>query len=163
MWLHLDLEGIDFRFCISKYRKSNQNIWDDQWCKVDLSLQSGTWLNYQISSEILLSCEVEELYDKLHGLFSNKLQSSEELEFIEPDLSFILNPQKKLPTDSIIDIDVELRVHLWNDGLTANYISLYFDRKDIEEFYDYLRLVITQACSDDISAVKSSDKDIIYH
>ena len=99
MWFHLELDGINFHFRISKYRKSIQDIWYEQWCKVDLTLQSGNWLNYQTSSEMLLSCEVEQLSVKLFDLISNKLESQEELEFIEPDLSFILNPQKDLTLD----------------------------------------------------------------
>ncbi len=171
MWFHLDLDGIDFHFRISKYRKSIQAIWDEQWCKVDLTLQSENWLNYQTSSEMLLSCEVEELRNKLSVLLSNELKSSEELEFIEPDLSLILNPQKDLSLDpnytyvapghEIADIDADIHIHLWNGGLTANYISLCFGREDIEAFRSYLNLITNQIQSDDPSIKKLIDSDII--
>ncbi len=171
MWFHLDLDGIDFHFRISKYRKSIQDIWDEQWCKVDLTLQSGSWLNYQTSSEMLLSCEVEELRNKLSVLLSNELQSPEELEFIEPDLSFILHPQKDLTLDpnytyvapghEIVDIDADIHVHLWNGGLTANYISLCFGREDIEALRSYLDLVTNQIQANDPSIKKLIDSDII--
>lgn len=171
MWFHLDLDGIDFHFRISKYRKSIQDIWDEQWCKVDLTLQSGNWLNYQTSSEMLLSCEVEQLSAKLFDLISNKLESQEELEFIEPDLSFILNPQKDLTLDpnytyvapghEIADIDTEIHVHLWNGGLTSNFISLCFGREDIEALCSYLNLITNQIQSDDPTIKKLIDNDII--
>ena len=171
MWFYLDLDGIDFHFRISKYRKSVQNIWDEQWCKVDLTLQSESWLNYQTSSEILLSCEVEQLCNKLSDLLSNQLQSKEELEFIEPDLSFILHPQKDLrldpkytyvaPGHEIVDISADICVHLWNGGLTANYISLCFGREDIEAFCSYLKLITNQFQIDDPSVKKLIDSDII--
>ena len=32
------------------------------------------------------------------------------------------------------DIDIELRVNLWDGGLTSNYFSMISDRKDIECF-----------------------------
>lgn len=59
-------------FRISQYKKSVQEIWDEQWCKVDLTLHSGNWLDYEITSDILLSYEVEELRNKLSALLSNK-------------------------------------------------------------------------------------------
>ena len=171
MWFHLDLDGIDFHFRISQYRKSIKDIWDEQWCKVDLTLQNGNWLNYQTSSEMLLSCEVEQLNAKLIDLLSNKLQSQEDLEFIEPDLSFILNPQKDLTLDpnytyvapghEIVDIDVDVHVHLWNGGLTSNYISLSFGREDIEALDAYLKLITNQVQVDDPSIKKLIDNDII--
>lgn len=171
MWFHLDLDGIDFHFRISKYRKSIQDIWDEQWCKVDLTLQSGNWLNYQTSSEMLLSREVEQLSAKLFDLISNKLELQEELEFIEPDLSFILNPQKDLTLDpnytyvapghEIADIDAEVHVHLWNGGLTSNFISLCFGREDIEALCSYLHLITKQIQSDDPTIKKLIDNDII--
>lgn len=34
----------------------------------------------------------------------------------------------------IQDIDIELRVNLWDGGLTSNYFSMISDRKDIECF-----------------------------
>ena len=49
MWFHLDLDGIDFHFRISKYRKSIQDIWDEQWCKVDLTLQSGSTIEFSVA------------------------------------------------------------------------------------------------------------------
>jgi hypothetical protein len=56
---------------------------------------------------------------------------------IEPDLEFVLHPKSKYT-----DIDMELKVHLWDEGaLTCNYFSVNFDREDIEALYTYLCLV----------------------
>ena len=171
MWFHLDLDGIEFHFRISQYKKSIQEICDEQWCKIDLTLQSGNWLNYEISSDILLSCEVEALRNKLLELLSNKIHSQEELEFIEPDLSFILHPQEDLtlspkysyvaPDHEIADIDADIRIRLWNGGLTANYISLCLDREDIEALCYYLDLVTKQIKLDHPNIKKMLDNDII--
>lgn len=171
MWLYLDLDGIDFHFRISDYQKSTQTNWDDQWCKIDLTLQSDNWLDYQISSSILLSYEVEILRNKLSALLSNEIKSTENLDFIEPDLSFVLSPQKDLTLDpnyiyvapghEIADIFTDLRVHLWDGGMTANYISLCFVREDIEVLYFYLSLITKQIKADDPSIKKYIDSDII--
>lgn len=171
MWFYLDLDGIEFHFRISGYKESVRDIWHEQWCAVDLTLQSRSWLNYKTSSDILLSFEVEELRDELSALLSNELQSPEELEFIEPDLSFVLNPQKDLTLDpkytyvapghKIVDIDANIHIHLWNGSLTANYISLSFGRKDIEAFHSYLNLITNQVKVNDPSIKKLIDRDII--
>ena len=128
-------------------------------------------VNYETSSDILLSCEVEELRNKLSALLSNKIQSPEELEFIEPDLSFILHPQEDLtlnpkysyvaPGHEIVDIDADICIHLWNGGLTANYISLRFDRENIESLCSYLDLVTKQVEISHPSIKKLLDSDII--
>ncbi len=171
MWLYLDLDGINFHFRISDYQKSTKTNYYDQWCKIDLTLQSENWLDYKISSSILLSYEVEILRNKLSALLFNKIKSTEELDFIEPDLSFVLNPQKDLTLDpnytyvapghEIADIVTDLRVHLWDAGITENYISLCFDREDIEALYFYLSLLTKQIKEDDPSIKKYIESDII--
>lgn len=171
MWFHLDLDGINFYFRISNYRKSDPEIWDDQWCDVELTLRSESWLNYQTSSEILLSVEVEQICNKLSVLLSNNLQLQEELEFIEPDISFVLQPQKDLrldpkysyvaPGHEIVDIKVDIHVHLWDGGMTANYISLCLSREEIEAFCSYLKLITNQIKIDDPSIKKLIDSEVI--
>lgn len=171
MWLHLDLDGIEMHFRITGYRKSIPERWDDQWCQVDLSLYSHNWLNYQISSSILLSCEVEEIRNKVSDLLEDKIQTEEELEFIEPDLTFILTPKKDLRKDprytyvapgyEIVDVDAVLHVHLWNSGLTANYLSLCFNRNDLERLVTYLRYVTLEISKDAKVIQELVQKDVI--
>ncbi|MBR5164075.1 MAG: hypothetical protein IKW87_00740 [Ruminococcus sp.] len=174
MQLYLDLDGIEFHFCITEYEKSiPENLYKlyDQWCIVKLSLHSESWLNYQISSEILLSCEVEEIRDKISDLLEDKIQAQEVMEFIEPDFTFVLNPKKNLRNDSkytyiahgheIVDIDADLQIHFWNDGLTANYLSLCFDRKDLECLLIYLRCITNEICQDDESVQKLIEDNVI--
>ena len=96
MWLYLDLAGIEFHFRVNNYRKSTLDNWDVEWCNVDVTIHSGNWLNYQISSEILLACEVEEIRDKISDLLEDRIQEQIEIEFIEPDLSLFLNPKEDI-------------------------------------------------------------------
>ena len=171
MWLHLDLDGILFNFRIAKYRKSIPEIWDEQWCKTDLTLQNYNWLNYQTSSEMLLSCEVEKTRDKISDLLEDKIQTVEEISFIEPDLSFILRPKKDIRKDpdhvyvapgyEILDIDSDMRVYFWNDGLTANYLSLCYNRNDLENLLTDMQLVTNEIPTDDKTVQKLITKDII--
>lgn len=66
MWLYLDLDGIDFHFRIENFRASSAENWDSEWCKVDLTLQAGNWLNYQqVSSETMLCKEVESIRNQI--------------------------------------------------------------------------------------------------
>lgn len=171
MWLYLDLDGIEFHFCVANYTKSIYEKWDIQWCKVELTIQSEKWLNYQISSDILLACEVENIQDKISDLLEDKIKAQEIMEFIEPDLTLVLNPKKDLrntsrysyaaPGYESADIDAELQIHFWNDGLTANYLSLCFDRKDLECLLIYLRCITNKIGKDDESVQKLIKNDII--
>lgn len=171
MWIKLDLDGIDFHFQIVGYRKSNLDNWDDQWCKVDVTLQSYNWIDYHISSSILLSCEVEALRDSVEKLLNDLLTEQEEFEFIEPDLTFVLNPKKDLhnsgrysyiaPGHEIEDINAYLQVHFWNGGLTANFISLCFDRSDLEKLLVYLRLTTNLITEQSPEVQALFEKDIL--
>ena len=171
MWLHLDLDGIETHFRITRYRKGIHEKRDEQWCTVDLTLRSDNWLCYQISSEILLACEVEEMRNRISDLLEDKIQAVEEMEFIEPDLTFVLSPKRDLcedpkytyvaPGHEIVDIDADLHIHFWNGGLTANYLSLCFERNDLECLMTYLQCVTHEISKNDIAVQELIKKDII--
>lgn len=171
MWLYLDLDGIEFHFRVKNYRQSTREKWDVEWCKVDLTVQSRNWLNYQLSSEILLAYEVEKIRDKISDLLEDKIKIQEEMGFIEPDFTFVLNPKKNLRDDSkytyvatgyeIVDIDADLQIHFWDDGLTANYLSLCFDRNDLECLLAYLRCITNEIQKDDELVQKLIADDVI--
>ena len=74
MWLKIDLDGIDFHFRITNYRKRDTESWYEQWCTVDITLQSPKWLDYQISSDILLSSEIEDIRDSIMRLLQGEIQ-----------------------------------------------------------------------------------------
>lgn len=171
MFLNLNLEEIKFSLRISEYRKSVPEIWDEQWCKVDLKLQSDDWLNYEISSNILLACEIEDLENNLNNLINNNIQASVELEFIEPNLSVILNPEKSLNGNSgfnyvksdseVLDMNAEFRIHICKDGITSNYISLLLDKTDINNLYYYLSLIMGNSDINDLTIKKLIENSII--
>ena len=95
MWLRLNLEGIDFHFRISKYRNSTRENWDDEWCEIDLTLQSQEWLNYQIvSDEAMLAAEVEDVRDKNNDLLHDNLDKPKKIDSLGPDLPYKLKPKE---------------------------------------------------------------------
>lgn len=90
MWLKLNLEGMKINIQIRNYEKTDKDKWDMQYCKVDFSFIFRNIINYKNSSEILFSCEIEELKDKLDDLLNDRITKEFELEFIEPDFMFFL-------------------------------------------------------------------------
>lgn len=176
MWLKLDLDGIDFRFRIEKYKKSTKNNWDEEWCDLDLTLKSQEWLNYNIvSDEILLAFEVEKLCDKIEALLSDKLNEPEIITCIEPDLEFHLYPKYDIrnnpdviyvrpDSNTIVDVDMRLIVSFWhkNGGLTANQLILAFNREDLEKLYCYLKYITGTITEEDKTFQKLISEGIIY-
>ena len=168
MWLKLNLDGTILYFNVRGYRKSTDSNWTDEWCSVEINVRSGNWLSYSQSGELLLACEVEEILSLFKDLIEDKITESKEVEFIEPDFKFILNPKKDLrddprytyvkPGHEIVDIDAEFRVFFWDGGLTANYLSLRMDREDITAFITYLSVITKQINKADDS-VQSLIKD----
>ena len=159
MWLKLNLDGIKLYFNIKGYRKSSNSNWDDEWCGVELNVLSENWLNYSQSGELLLACEVEEILLLFEDLVEDRILEPREIEFIEPDFKFVLNPKKNLMQDSRyiyvrpghenVDIDAELKVSFWNGYLTANYLSLCLNREDILDFITYLKVITNQISKTD--------------
>ena len=136
MWLAHDLAGINLNIRVRDYTKSANEDWYTEWCQVDLTLQSGNWLHYCMATENLLCCEVEESRDTILDFLQNKRDKPENLSFIEPDLSFHIHPFGFTGYSSM-----DLHVHLWDEGLPENYISVGFDRDDMEKFCSYLQFI----------------------
>ena len=153
MWFKLNLNGIVMHMRIKDYEPSKNNIWDCQWCSIDFSFTSEPWLNYQCdNNSVMLSCEVETLVDALDALLNDKLIDVKTIECIEPDFNFILHPKRDLRNDpkytyvqegyEIEDIYMDMKISFWNGGLTDNFLSVRFDRNDIQYFRNYLLWVI---------------------
>lgn len=152
MWLNLNLEGIELSLRIDNYKKTDNANWDTTWCKVDFSVVSKDWLNYHMDhDEVLLACEVDDLRDEIKDLLDDHILEQTEIECMEPDFKFILNPKKDLRKDpkmsyicpgyEIEDIDMRWHISFWHEGLTENYLSICLLRKELECFYCYLQLI----------------------
>ena len=76
VWLKLNLDGIKLYFKVKGYKKSTDSNWDDEWCTVELNVQSENWLNYSQSGDLLLACEVEEILSLFEDLTEDKIPES---------------------------------------------------------------------------------------
>ena len=155
MQLIMNISGIDFYFQIHNYFKSNIDDWYYEWSKLSLKLFSQNWLNYEIQhDEIMLMSEIEKLRDNLDDLINDELTEKQSIEFLEPDLSFVLSPKFNIRNNpnilyvkegyEIADITMDFEVNFWDprDGAaTANKLTLCFDREEIEIFLDYLNFI----------------------
>lgn len=155
MWLEMDVSGIAVKLQIKGYRPATKENWDSNWCKCDFLFASGDWLNYhKEDDEVLLSCEVEELEESLTKLLNNELSEVKEIDCIEPDFVFMLYPQRDLREDpkytyvqpgyEMADIYVEWQIYFWNQGLTANYLTITLDREEIICLKNYFSDVINK-------------------
>lgn len=153
MKLTIDLHGILLQLKIKGYVPSTHDDWISQWCDVDFSFSSGSWLDYhRENDEVLLSCEVETLAESIEELLNDQLEDVTEISCIEPDFHFMLHPKRDLREDpkytyvcegyEIADIYMEWTVTFWNEGLTDNYLSVRLDREDMHVLLVYLKYVI---------------------
>lgn len=156
MRLVMNISGIEFHFQIHNYSKSKTDDWDSEWSKLSLKLFAQNWLNYEIKyDEIMLMSEIEELRDDLENLINDKLTENQTIEFLEPDLSFVLSPKFDIRNNpnilyveegyEIADITMDLEVNFWDSrdrSATANKLTLCLDREEIEIFLDYLNFII---------------------
>ncbi len=152
--LSLDLDGLMLGLSIGGYQKDSEAALDEHWCDVDLSLCMSDVINYRNKGELLHSEEVEELRDALASLLSDGVKETCVLQFLEPDIEFELSPKTDIRDDSsvlyikpgmdpVIDISMDMRVYIYHEGYTANYLSVAFDREDIKQLWEYL-VTITQ-------------------
>lgn len=152
MVFELDASGIKIRLKIKNYRRTNREDWDSEWCACDFHFYSYDWLNYyRQNNEVLLSSEIDEIYDSLTRLLDNQMTQTEEIICIEPDFVFKLYPQKDLSKDpsytyvrpgyEIQDIYLEWKIYFYEGDLSENYLTLTLYRDDIESLRDYLGLV----------------------
>lgn len=175
MWLKLDLDGINFQLEIANYTQRDfRGDYPDDWCIVSMKYQSGGWLNYIVDrQELLLSEEVDELQSALLRFLNDEFTRVRVIGFAEPDIEMVLFPKSDVrddpdllyispEADPIQDILMDLRVSFWNGGLTANYLSICFARKDVEYLQKYLMLVTEKIDESSEKIQKMISKGYLY-
>lgn len=160
MWIKLDLDGIVFQLQISNYRSSKKEIWDEQWCRVSCSIvdEKNRIINYHVSdNELLLCSEIEGITASIDELLDNKCTSKMAIEFIEPDFELVLSPKPETGY-----ISMEWKVHLWSDGLTANYFSTEFSREELKYLLAYFKYIIREYNKDTPIIKEMMNAAILY-
>lgn len=120
----------EFKFDINRI----VNKESEEWCSMQISVKNE-FFNYKNEGELLLFSEVEEIKNYLEQLLNGKLEEEEQLDFTEPDLELNL-----YPSDNVEYILLDIKFNLIEQGeLSADYYNLCLDKKEIEEFYNYLK------------------------
>jgi hypothetical protein len=145
----LDSDGTVFQFCVTE-----KGFDDYGYFWTDASLEvSNQCLNYCASSHFMEFSELIALKDGLYDLLNNNISTSKTLEFIEPDIKVILNPQRDLRNDEryifikdgyeIEDISAEFHLFPFLNGvLTEQHYVMPLYRDEIESFVEYLTKAI---------------------
>jgi len=154
MQLRMDLNGIVVRLRITGYKPCGHCDLVGEWCKVDYSFTADPWLNYHCeAAEVFSSSDIQCLADLTDRLLNDKLTEETCFECDEPDFAFTLSPKFDVRNNpnalyvasghEILDIGMRWDVSFWNEGcLTANHLSVYLERADIENLQNYLDLIM---------------------
>lgn len=152
-WIRFDLGVADVHLRISGYTNSEKIDWDDRWCQVNLTVEGGSgFINYSISSDIMLSGEAETLEILAEELLNGKMTEPYTKELLEPELRFVFRPE---------EFAMDLQIILWDDAPTENYISLRFYDEHLESFLMYLQLITKKLSMTSPQVRKSIEADIL--
>lgn len=171
MWIKFKLQGMLFELKIDGY-KPHQDI-DGEWTKESFLFKFQNIINYKKdNSELLLCCEIDDLIENLKDLLNDKVSEIKEYGCIEPDFEFTFKPKYDVRNDpnclyvksgmEVEDIELQLKINLWSGGLTDNYFSTTFCRKEIEQLYFYLLLITNRIKLEDEKIQVLINKGIIY-
>lgn len=171
MWVKFDLQGMKLKFKVEKYIP-NQTI-DGEWTEISFSFEFQDVIKYSTSkNEVLLCSEVDDIRNFMEKLLDDKLEEEVHYKCIEPDFEFTFSPKYDVRNDpdviwvksgnEIRDIEMKLKVNLWNEGLTCNYFSTSFDKEKIKNFYLYLSLITNKIDKNDARINNLIKTGIIY-
>lgn len=137
--MHLKIDNYtDFELNINKTNKKETDP-IDRWCEVSLKIENEYFKYKTNNSEILIESDIEYLIKEFDKLLRGKIKEDEYIDFIEPDLEFILRPAKQIYEEETIDI----RINLFQNGaLSADFYNLCIGRQEIEQILIYLNEIM---------------------
>ncbi|MDE6726985.1 MAG: hypothetical protein K2J80_03475 [Oscillospiraceae bacterium] len=148
MGFKMTTEDIEFSLEIRGYiAPPDPFCWDDNWCRCDMRVNVGDYLDYSVvDDEFLACCEVPALSRELEKLLNGEITKDKSIGFTEPDLTFELHPKSVLGKDEI-DVCAELMIALRRPDTNYNgaVLALPFSRDDLESLSEYLKDVIKSA------------------
>ncbi len=111
----------------------------DRWCEISLIIENEYFKYKTINNEILLEYEIEYLIKQFDNLLNGKLKEDKHIDFIEPDLEFILHPARQSYEEDTVDI----RINLFQDGaLSADFYNLCLGKEEVKQLLIYLNMII---------------------
>lgn len=137
-------DDIKFSLEIRGWKPPARENRSDDWCKCDLRVKVGDYLDYSVlDDEFLEYPDVVRLAGRLDSLLNGELSKDEFVFFTEPDLTFELHPKTKLGSDEL-DVCAELMIALRRPDTNYNgaVLTLPLERGDIESLLRYLKDVI---------------------
>lgn len=118
----------------------------DNWCKVDLNVKVGDYMDYSVvNDEILMSCEVRALIRDLEKLLNGGITKQTQIGFIEPDLTFELYPRLTLGIEELdVWAKLVIALRLRDTNYNGALLTLPLERGDIAALSEYLKTVMTE-------------------
>lgn len=144
MGLKLTWKEMELSLEIRNYRTPRERDDWDNWCKVDLNVKVGDYIDYSvIDDEMLMSREALSLLSGLEKLLDGGLTKHMQIGFVEPDLTFELYPRSTLGKAEL-DVWAEMLIalRLKDTNYNGAVLTLPFERGDIEELLKYLKGVV---------------------
>lgn len=144
MGLKLTWQEMEFLLEIRNYRTACERDDWDNWCKVDLRVKVGEYMDYSvINDEMLMSQEVLSLSRGLEKLLNGGITKQTQIDFIEPDLTFELYPKSTLGKNEIDEwAELLIALRLKDTNYNGAVLTLPLERGDIKALLEYLKGVV---------------------
>ena len=144
MALKLTWREMELSLEIRSYRTPPEHDDWDNWCKVDLNIKVGDYLDYSvIDDEMLMSQEVLSLMSGLEKLLNGDITKQTQIGFIEPDLTFELYPKSMLGKDELDEwAELLIALRLKDTNYNGAVLTLPLERGDIAALLGYLKGVV---------------------
>jgi len=144
MGLRLTWKEMEFSLEIRNFRTPSEFDKWDNWCRVDLHVKVGDYMDYSVlNDEMLMSCEMLSLSRSLEELLKGGITRQTLVCFTEPDLTFELYPKSMLGNEEL-DVWAELNIalRLKDTNYNGAVLILPFERGDLNALTEYLKGII---------------------
>lgn len=144
MGLKLTWREMEFSLEIRGYRTPRERDDWDSWCKIDLNVKVGDYMDYSvIDDEMLMSQEVLSLLRGLEKLLNGGIIKQTQIGFVEPDLTFELYPGSTLGMEELgVWAELLIALRLKDTNYNGAVLTLPFERGDIVKLFEYLKGVV---------------------
>lgn len=141
MGFKMTTDNIELSLDIRGWAPPTRENRSDDWCKCDLHVRIGDYLDYSVlDDEFLEFPDIVRLAGRLDSLLNGEISKDEFVFFTEPDLTFELHPKTTLGSDEL-DVSAELMIALRRPDTNYNgaVVTLPLERGDIESLWEYLK------------------------